>query len=115
MITYDDEGPIANRDAWSFRVIVWRDGTRLGKWAGVVDGLLLAQLPASAEERAALHRGATLATAAQLQTMAERGSMRNAWEINVDFVALTHDDLHTYAVGLERDWVPGQAVLEFST
>ena len=113
-ITYDDEGPIPNRDAWSFRVIVWRDGARVGKWAGVVDGLLLAELPASAEERNALHRGATLATAAQLRTRAERGELRRTWEISVEFLALTLDELRTYAAGLDHDWVPGEAVLEFT-
>ena len=113
-ITYDDEGPIPNRDAWSFRVIVWRDGARLGKWAGVVDGLLLAELPASADERVALHRGATLATAAHLRIRAERGELRTAWELTVEFLALTHDDLTTYAPDLTHDWVPGETVLEFT-
>ena len=114
-ITYDDEGPIANRDAWSLRVIVWRDGLRLGKWAGVVDGLLLANLPSSADERSALHRGATGATAARIRTMAERSELRDTWEIDVEFVALTHDDLETYASNRDHPWRPGETILQFTT
>ena len=63
---------------------------------------------------AALHRGATLATAAHLRIRAERGELRTAWELTVEFLALTHDDLTTYAPDLTHDWVPGETVLEFT-
>ena len=32
----------------------------------------------------------------------------------MEFLALTLDELRTYAAGLDHDWVPGEAVLEFT-
>ena len=81
-ITYDDEGPIPNRDAWSFGLSSARrrPGRQVGRGGRRAPAR---RAPGMAEERNALHRGATLATAAQLRTRAEAGSSgapgRSAW------------------------------------